>query len=82
MPYNPGPSPSPNALVIQSYIAALEEWDLEAIMSRFDETLQHQILPKSLGQPPMDKATYREYFKSVMPLFEKLEVCPVELFCF
>lgn len=43
-------------------------------MDAFDDTLQHQILPKSLGRPSKDKEAYRDYLISVLPLFKSLEV--------
>jgi hypothetical protein len=73
MPYTPT-HPSPNLLVLQSYVAALEKRDLEAIMSVFDDTLEHQIFPLSMGRPVQDKQGHREVLGSIMLLFQKFEV--------
>lgn len=67
--------PSPNVAVIQTYIAALEKWDLESIMGVFDDNLEHHILPLSLARPVSDKKAYREWFVTVMPLFQNFEAC-------
>lgn len=43
-------------------------------MDAFDDTFQHQILPKSLGRPLRDKKAYREYVISILPFFKSLDV--------
>jgi len=57
------------------YFEALRAWDIERIMACFSDDLEHQILPKSLGSPLMNKTQYAEYFKSVMPTFARFQVC-------
>jgi len=64
-------STSPNVRAVLSYVSALEEWDIEKIMAHFDEGLEHQILPTTLGRPIRNKTQYREWFVRLMPLFRK-----------
>jgi len=73
MPYTPT-NPSPNLLLIQSYFAALEEWDIEAVMSVLDNNYEHHILPLSMGRPVMDKQTYKEALVKIRALFQKYEI--------
>ncbi|KAH8195862.1 hypothetical protein TruAng_009964 [Truncatella angustata] len=44
------------------------------------ESCIHEILPKSLKQPPMDNATYRAYFTTQLPLFKNFHVTVHEVF--
>ncbi|KAF2965227.1 hypothetical protein GQX73_g8350 [Xylaria multiplex] len=56
--------------VIDSY----NKWSIEAIMGHRAEDCVTQILPKSLGRPAMDNATYETWFKSMMPYFKDFTV--------
>lgn len=70
----PPSSPSPNLQTLLAYCDALNEWNFEKVMAVFDDTLEHRILPKSLGRPVLNKKQYSEYFGGVMPLFKKFHV--------
>lgn len=72
--YTPPPSPSPVLQCVLEYFEALRAWDLDRIMACFSDDLEHQILPKSLGQPLRNKTQYAEYFKGVMPMFARFQV--------
>ncbi|KAI0534836.1 hypothetical protein GGR58DRAFT_504932 [Xylaria digitata] len=56
--------------VIDSY----NKWSIEAIMGLRAEDCVTQILPRSLGRPAMDNATYETWFKSMMPYFKDFTV--------
>ena len=58
-----------------TYIDSVNTRDFEAMGSVFDTALEHRILPKSLERPVLTKKLYLEYWRSVMGLFEKFEVC-------
>ncbi|KAF2994540.1 hypothetical protein E8E14_000189 [Neopestalotiopsis sp. 37M] len=51
-------------------IQALNDWDIEAIMAYRHEDCIHEMLPKSLGRPPADNATFRKHFSALMPLLK------------
>ncbi|RDB25161.1 hypothetical protein Hypma_007986 [Hypsizygus marmoreus] len=70
----PPSSPSPNLQTFLAYCDALNHWDYDKVMAVFDETLEHRILPKSLGRPVLNKAQYSAYFAGVMPLFKRLHI--------
>jgi hypothetical protein len=70
----PPASPSPNLRTLLAYRDALNEMDYGKTISVFDDTLEHRILPKSLGRPVLTKKQYSDYFAGVMPLFKKFHV--------
>ncbi|ETS83963.1 hypothetical protein PFICI_05839 [Pestalotiopsis fici W106-1] len=51
-------------------VQALNDWDIEAIMSYRHESCIHEMLPKSLERPPADNATFRKHFSALMPLLK------------
>ncbi|KAF8161482.1 hypothetical protein B0H34DRAFT_643043, partial [Crassisporium funariophilum] len=67
-------APSPNLRAFLEYVDALHAWDFDALMSSFDDALEHRILPQSLGRPVLNKRQYGEYFRGVMPLFRKFQL--------
>ncbi|PPR07094.1 hypothetical protein CVT24_010915 [Panaeolus cyanescens] len=66
--------PSPNLRAFLRYIDALHRWDFDDIMACFDDTLEHRILPQSLGRPVLNKKQYGEYFRGVHPIFKAWRV--------
>ncbi|KAF9047699.1 hypothetical protein BJ165DRAFT_1315924, partial [Panaeolus papilionaceus] len=62
--------PSPNLRAFLSFIDALHRWDFDDIMDCFDETLEHRILPQSLGRPVLNKKQYAQYFRAIFPIFK------------
>jgi len=70
----PPPTPSPYLRAFFAYVDAMHAWDFDRVMQCFDESLEHRILPKSLGRPVLNKRQYGEYFKGTMPLFVKFRV--------
>lgn len=70
----PPPSPSPHVLVLLLYLEATETWNYDALMSLFDDSLQHWTLPRSLNRPLLNKRQYGEYVKSVRPTFSTFKV--------
>lgn len=67
-------SPSPYVLVLLLYLEATENWDHDALMSLFDDSLQHWTLPRSLNRPLLNKRQYGEYLKVVRPTFSTFKV--------
>ena len=65
---------SPNMRRTLEYVAALNEWNYDKIIDCFDDTLEHRILPASLGRPVRDKALYKEWFSSIFPNFKEFKV--------
>lgn len=70
---------SPNMRGTLEYVAALNEWNHDKIIDCFDDTLEHRILPASLGRPVRDKALYKEWFSSIFPTFKEFKVMIHEL---
>jgi hypothetical protein len=70
----PPSTPSPYLQAFFAYVDAMHAWDFDRVMQCFDESLEHRILPKSLGRPVLNKRQYGEYFKGTMPLFVKFRV--------
>ena len=70
----PPSTPSPYLRAFFAYVDAMHAWDFDRVMQCFDESLEHRILPKSLGRPVLNKRQYGEYFKGTMPLFVKFRV--------
>ncbi|KAG6813765.1 hypothetical protein H0H92_007717 [Tricholoma furcatifolium] len=68
--FTPPDSPSPNLQTLLAYRDALNDWNIDKIAPLFDESLEHHILPKSLGRPVLDKKQYLTYFAKIMPLFK------------
>lgn len=66
--------PSPNLRAFLSFIDALHRWDFDDIMDCFDETLEHRILPQSLGRPVLNKKQYAQYFRAIFPIFQSWRV--------
>ena len=56
--------------VIQSYNA----WDPTSILSYRAPHCEHQFLPTSLNQPPLNNAQYAAYFAPLMPHFRSFTV--------
>ncbi|KAG6920047.1 hypothetical protein DXG01_010115 [Tephrocybe rancida] len=73
-PYVPPESPSPILQSLLAYIEALNEWSAEKAAALFDESLEHQILPSSIGRPILNKQQYIVYFASVIPLFKAFRI--------
>ncbi|KAF5385845.1 hypothetical protein D9615_002328 [Tricholomella constricta] len=67
-------SPSPQVQTLLAYCDALNEWDLDQVAAVFDDSLEHHILPKSLGRPVLNKKQYLTYFAGVMPLFKSFHL--------
>lgn len=72
--FEPPHAPSPNVQTLLAYRDALNEWDYDKYMAVFDDTLEHRILPKSLGRPVLTKKQYAVYCAEVMSLFKKFHV--------
>jgi hypothetical protein len=64
-------NPSPNLKVALAYLSALEQCDERKLMDTFDDTLEHQILPKSLRRPILNKTHFGNYFRSLAAMFER-----------
>ncbi|KII95580.1 hypothetical protein PLICRDRAFT_96072 [Plicaturopsis crispa FD-325 SS-3] len=82
--YDPPVDPSPNVRAVLSYIAALNNKDvnretLEHIQSHFHPRLEHHILPRSLGRPVLTKNQYGDYYVAVRKMYADFEVTLHEL---
>ena len=70
-PFEIPPDPSPNLVSLLKYVEAIKEWNLDKILSLFDDDLEYHILPQSLGRPVMNKKLYSTYWKTVLvPMFQ------------
>lgn len=72
--YSPPVSPSPNLQTVLAYVNARNENDADKIMSCMDDSLEHRILPKSLGRPVLNKGHYAEYLGGLLPVFKRYKV--------
>jgi hypothetical protein len=68
-PWTPPANPSPNLRTALAYISAMEQWDTQRLMHTFDQTLEHQILPRSLERPLLFKNQYQDYFQGLRKMF-------------
>ena len=55
-------------------IDGYNEWNIEAIMAPRAPNCTHEILPKRLGQGPMNNTPYIEYMTAFIPLFKGFNV--------
>jgi ketosteroid isomerase-like protein len=58
----------------QTFIDAYNAWDMDAIMGYRAPDCQHHVLPSSLGRPSKNNDEYRDYLKTIMPLFSNFTV--------
>ncbi|KAG5650998.1 hypothetical protein H0H81_010257 [Sphagnurus paluster] len=72
--YTPPESPSPNLQTTLLFVEALNEWNFSKVAPLFDDSLEHHVLPKSLGRPVLGKEEYLINFKKAMPLFKYFNV--------
>ncbi|KAG5636669.1 hypothetical protein H0H81_007231 [Sphagnurus paluster] len=73
--YTPSDSPSPNIKTTLALINAYNEWDASKLSAVLDDSLEFQILPKSLGRPVSTKAEYLDNFeKNVQPMFKRFHL--------
>ncbi|KAF9524986.1 hypothetical protein CPB83DRAFT_819287 [Crepidotus variabilis] len=66
----PPESPSPNLQAFLSYISAVHTLDTEVIIKHFDDSLEHRIIPNSLGRPVLNKKQYAEYVRGAVKFFK------------
>ncbi|KAJ4483774.1 hypothetical protein J3R30DRAFT_1827439 [Lentinula aciculospora] len=65
---------TPNLQTALAFIEARNSWfsraacsnGVEQMMSLFDESLEHRILPHSLGRPVLNKNQYKEYVHGLL----------------
>ena len=60
--------------VALAWVQGFNTLDIKAIAAQYSDSLQHYILPASLGRPVRGKQEWTEWFASMIPMFEKLEV--------
>ncbi|GAP87590.2 putative SLAM family member 5 [Rosellinia necatrix] len=68
---------STKSQLVQTALALIEsynKWDIEAIMAIRTPDCIQQILPKTLGRPEMDNATYKLWFGAMIPYFRNFNV--------
>ncbi|KAJ3999381.1 hypothetical protein F5050DRAFT_1805115 [Lentinula boryana] len=72
--YAPPVDQSPNLQATLALFDARNVWfsraacttGVEQMMSLFDESLEHRILPQSLGRPVLNKNQYKEYVQGLL----------------
>ncbi|KAG5634819.1 hypothetical protein H0H81_000612 [Sphagnurus paluster] len=70
--YTPSTSPSPNIRATLAWVDAYNELDVNKLSALVDESLQFEVLPKSLGRPISNKEEYLTNFeKHIIPLFKR-----------
>ena len=79
--YTPPEDPSPNLQALLSYVDARNDWatDTARIMDHFDESLEHRIVPKSLGRPVLNKRQYGEYIHGLLSFIKTYSVYVLQL---
>jgi len=70
----PPPLLSPNLQTLLPYCDAGNELDHAKALDLFDDNLQHHTLPKSLGEPVLNKEQYDEYLIGFISVFKALRV--------
>ena len=55
-------------------ISGYNTWSMDAIMAPRSPTCITQILPLSLGMPPMDNKEYVTYFSKILPAFRDFKL--------
>jgi hypothetical protein len=58
----------------RTFIDAYNAWDIDAIMGYRAPGCQHRVLPSSLGRSAKTNDEYRDYLKTIMPLFSNFTV--------
>ncbi|KAF9555060.1 hypothetical protein CPC08DRAFT_712369 [Agrocybe pediades] len=72
---------SPYRRAFRAWVEAYNSWDADRIMACYDESLVHNILPKSLNRPARSKEEYGRYLREeAIPLFKSFKVIVHELF--
>ncbi|KAF7345519.1 hypothetical protein MVEN_01570500 [Mycena venus] len=74
MSYTHPANPTPTQQALRMWMEAMEKRDVEAVIASFDDSFSIQILPTTLGQPKMDKATYSAAFRQAIQHFKSLTV--------
>ncbi|KAJ3896146.1 hypothetical protein GG344DRAFT_61546 [Lentinula edodes] len=85
--YLPPKKQSPNVQTALAFIEARNAWFSRAacssgvgqMMSLFDESLEHRILPQSLCRPVLNKNQYREYVQGLLRFIRDYEISLHEL---
>jgi hypothetical protein len=74
--YTPPTNPSPNLQALLAYVEARNEWstDHTKVMGFFDDSLEHRILPKSLGRPVLTKKQYSDYVAGLLRFIASYKV--------
>ncbi|KAJ7594857.1 hypothetical protein C8J56DRAFT_927795 [Mycena floridula] len=70
----PPSDPSPNLQTVLAYVQARNENDPDKIMSLMHPTLEHRILPKSLGRPVLTRQLYASYLGGFCPRFKSYKM--------
>ncbi|TVY57424.1 Core atranone cluster (CAC) protein, partial [Lachnellula suecica] len=58
-------------------LAAVEsysDWNITSVMSYRSAKCSHEVLPKSLGRPPLNNEEYARHFASMLPWFRNFKV--------
>ncbi|KAJ7769663.1 hypothetical protein DFH07DRAFT_806625 [Mycena maculata] len=72
--WTPPSNPSPAYQTLLGFAGAMKARDHTALLASFDDSAIIEILPKSLGRPPMDKPTYAEYIKGNWGKFKSFDL--------
>ncbi|KAF9012705.1 hypothetical protein BDQ17DRAFT_720999 [Cyathus striatus] len=48
--------------------------DNDAVLDCFDDSLEHRILPKSIGRPVLNKKQYGDYFRGIISFFKEIRI--------
>lgn len=80
--YVPPKEQSPNVQTALAFIEARNAWfsrsacssGVGQMMSLFDESLEHRILPQSLGRPVLNKNQYMEYVQGLLRFIRDYKV--------
>ncbi|KAH8882917.1 hypothetical protein GQ53DRAFT_883740 [Thozetella sp. PMI_491] len=59
---------------------AYNEWSPDKILSYRTEDCVHEILPRSLGRPPMSNEDHRAQFSTILTQFRKFTVKATDVF--
>ncbi|KAK4550078.1 hypothetical protein LTR36_003045 [Oleoguttula mirabilis] len=56
----------------QAVLEAIRSFQVEEALALRTDDCMHQMLPKSVGRPPMSNQEFREWAKAVTPMFRTL----------
>ncbi|KIJ51378.1 hypothetical protein M422DRAFT_158316 [Sphaerobolus stellatus SS14] len=72
-------NPSPQLQVVLQWLDAWKTLNVDNVLPTLADDYKHQVLPKSLGRPMLNREEFTQNYRAVLPLYSYFEVCANEL---